>query len=135
MKENKNDILKRLTNEVLVGDGAIGTMLYTKGVSLDSNFEHLNLIRPNLVAELAGEYVAAGAQVIETNTFGANYTKLAAIGLGHKVAEINAAGARIARQAAAQGSGVLVAGSVGPLVLVKGDEREPTGAEMEAVFR
>ena len=133
MKENKNNILKRLTNEVLVGDGAIGTMLYTKGVSLDSNFEHLNLIRPNLVAELAGEYVAAGAQVIETNTFGANYTKLAAIGLGHKVAEINMAGARIAREAA--GHTVLVAGSVGPLIAAKGEERELSPGEMEHAFR
>ena len=60
---------------------------------------------------------------------------LAAIGLGHKVAEINAAGARIARQAAPPGSDILVAGSVGPLVRVKGDERELTGAEMEEVFR
>jgi methionine synthase / methylenetetrahydrofolate reductase(NADPH) len=128
-------ILERLKTEILTGDGAVGTMLYAKGVSLESNFEHLNLVRPSLVLELAREYVAAGAQVIETNTFGANHTKLAAIGLGHKVAEINAAGVRIARQAAAQGSGVLVAGSVGPLLLLKGDERELTGPEMEAVFR
>lgn len=133
MKENKNNILKRLANEVLVGDGAIGTMLYTKGVSLDSNFEHLNLVRPNLVAELACEYVAAGAQVIESNTFGANYTKLSAIGLGHKVAEINLAGAGIAREAA--GHTVLVAGSVGPLVTIKGEERELGSSEMEDVFR
>ena len=133
MQENKNHILKRLRNEVLVGDGAIGTMLYAKGVSLDSNFEYLNLVRPNLVAELAREYVAAGAQVIETNTFGANYTKLSAIGLGHKVAEINLAGARIAREAA--GDAVLVAGSVGPLVTIKGEERERTLPEIEDFFR
>ena len=128
-------ILERLKTEILTGDGAVGTMLYAKGVSLESNFEHLNLVRPGLVLELAREYVAAGAQVIETNTFGANRTKLAAIGLGHKVAEINAAGVRIARQAAPLNSGVLVAGSVGPLVVVKGEERELTGEEMEAVFR
>src|SRR5512133_2814263 len=94
------NILDRLKHEILIGDGAIGTMLYAKGVSLDSNFDHLNLVRPKLVAELAGEYIAAGAQVIETNTFGANSTKLSAIGLGHKVEEINLAGARIAREAA-----------------------------------
>ena len=69
-------ILERLKTEILTGDGAVGTMLYAKGVSLDSNFEHLNLVRPALVLELAREYVAAGAQVIETNTFGANCTKL-----------------------------------------------------------
>jgi homocysteine S-methyltransferase len=129
------NIIERLKLEILTGDGAVGTMLYAKGASLESNFEHLNLVRPALVLELAQEYVAAGAQVIETNTFGANRTKLAAIGLGYKVAEINAAGARIARQAAPLGSGVLVAGSVGPLVQAKGDERELTDEEMTAVFR
>jgi methionine synthase / methylenetetrahydrofolate reductase(NADPH) len=133
MNENNNRILKRLLKEVLVGDGAIGTMLYAKGVSLDSNFEHLNLIRPSLVAELAHEYVAAGAQVIETNTFGANYTKLSAIGLGHKVAKINQAGARIAREAA--GTTALVAGSVGPLVAIKGEERELSSGQVEDAFR
>lgn len=133
MNENKNQLLKRLRNEVLTGDGAIGTMLYAKGVSLDSNFEHLNLVRPALVAGLAREYVAAGAQIIETNTFGANYTKLAAIGLGHKVAEINLAGARIAREAA--GSKALVAGSVGPLVVIKGEERELDSRAIEDSFR
>jgi homocysteine S-methyltransferase len=133
MSENNTGILKRLQNEVLVGDGAIGTMLYAKGVSLDSNFEHLNLVRPALVAGLAREYLAAGAQVIETNTFGANFTRLSAIGLGHKVVEINLAGARIAREAA--GSAALVAGSVGPLVAVKGEERELDDSEMEDIFR
>jgi methionine synthase / methylenetetrahydrofolate reductase(NADPH) len=106
--------LERVREEVLVGDGAIGTMLYAKGVSLEANFEHLNLVRPELVLELHGEYLAAGAQVIETNTFGANLVKLAAIGLGGKVAEINRQGALLARRAAA-GRDVFVAGSVGPL--------------------
>lgn len=133
MKENKTHIIERLRNEVLVGDGAIGTMLYTKGVSLDSNFEHLNLIRPNLVAELADEYIAAGAQVIETNTFGANTTKLSAIGLGRKVAEINLAGAAIARKAA-EGK-ALIAGSIGPLVAAKGEQRELSTTQMEEAFR
>jgi homocysteine S-methyltransferase len=119
------NILERLKREILTGDGALGTMLYARGVSLDSSFEHLNLTRPSLVRELADEYVAAGAQVIETNTFGANYTRLAAIGLGHRVKEINQAGARIARQAADRGGDVLVAGSVGPLGRVRGDEAEP----------
>ncbi|OGU15845.1 MAG: bifunctional homocysteine S-methyltransferase/methylenetetrahydrofolate reductase [Geobacteraceae bacterium GWC2_53_11] len=133
MKENKNSILKRLQSEVLIGDGAIGTMLYAKGVSLDSNFDHLNLVRPKLVAELTREYIAAGAQVIETNTFGANSTKLSAIGLGHKVEEINLAGARIAREAA--GDTVLVAGSVGPLVPLKGSEHVLGNTQIEDAFR
>ena len=133
MIENKTGIMKRLQNEVLTGDGAIGTMLYAKGVSLDSNFEHLNLVRPKLVAELAREYVAAGAQVIETNTFGANFTRLSAIGLGHKVAEINLAGAGIAREVA--GNTILVAGSVGPLAPLKGGEHELTSEQMEDALR
>lgn len=128
------NILERLKTEILTGDGAVGTMLYAKGVSLDSNFEYLNLVRPDLVRELAAEYVSAGAQVIETNTFGANLTKLATIGLGHKMSEINGAGVRIARQAANSAPGVLVAGSVGPLARVKGDERELSDAEMVDVF-
>lgn len=106
--------LERVRQEVLVGDGAIGTMLYAKGVSLEANFEHLNLVRPDLVLELHREYLAAGAKVIETNTFGANAVKLGAIGLGAKVAEINRQGALIARRAA-DGHDVFVAGSLGPL--------------------
>ena len=128
------NFLERLHNEVLVGDGAIGTMLYAKGVGLDVNFEHLNLVRPELVLELHGEYIAAGAQVVETNTFGANYTRLQAIGLGRKVGEINIQGARLARQAAA-GHDVYVAGSVGPLVRIKGEEQELSPAETLDMFR
>ncbi len=129
------NIIERLKREILTGDGAVGTMLYAKGVSLDSNFEHLNLIRPALVRELSEEYIAAGAQVIETNTFGANRTKLGAIGLGHKTTEINSAGARLARQVADGRAGVLVAGSVGPLIAVKGEERELAPWEMTEIFR
>jgi methionine synthase / methylenetetrahydrofolate reductase(NADPH) len=112
--------LERIRNEVLVGDGAIGTMLYAKGVAVEANFEHLNLVRPELVLSLHEEYIAAGARVIETNTFGANLVKLGAIGLTAKVAEINRQGARIARQAA-QGKDIFVAGSIGPLGRAKGE--------------
>ncbi|QXE87198.1 bifunctional homocysteine S-methyltransferase/methylenetetrahydrofolate reductase [Geomonas nitrogeniifigens] len=106
--------LERIAQGVLIGDGAIGTMLYAKGVAPEANFEHLNLVRPELVLELHREYLAAGAQVIETNTFGANCAKLSAIGLGGKVAEINRKGAQIARSAV-DGRDLLVAGSIGPL--------------------
>ncbi|GFO53122.1 bifunctional homocysteine S-methyltransferase/methylenetetrahydrofolate reductase [Geomonas sp. Red276] len=123
--------LERLAARVVVGDGAIGTMLYAKGVALEANFEHLNLVRPELVLELHREYLDAGAGVIETNTFGANTVKLSAIGLGHKVAEINRQGARLARQAAG-GRDVLVAGSVGPLGRGKGDL---SSEEVREVFR
>src|ERR1700757_2929608 len=102
-------------------------MLYAKGVGLDVNFEHLNLVRPELVLELHGEYVAAGARVLETNTFGANYTKLQAIGLEKKVRDINRRGAELALRAVAdagKGDEIFVAGSVGPLIRIKGEEQE-----------
>jgi methionine synthase / methylenetetrahydrofolate reductase (NADH) len=128
------NFLDRLKNEILVGDGAVGTMLYAKGVGLEANFEHLNLVRPELVLELHGEYIAAGAQVIETNTFGANFTKLAPIGLDKRVRDINLQGACLARQAAA-GHDLYVAGSVGPLARLKGEERELAAAEVREIFR
>jgi methionine synthase / methylenetetrahydrofolate reductase(NADPH) len=116
----QSSFLERIREEVLAGDGAIGTMLYAKGVALEANFEHLNLVRPELVLALHEEYIDAGAQIIETNTFGANLVKLSAIGLGRKVAEINRQGARLARQAA-QGRDLFVAGSIGPLGRGKGE--------------
>ncbi len=128
-------ILERLKRDVLTGDGALGTMFYARGVSLESGFEQLNLTRPDLVRRLAADYVAAGAQVIETNTFGANYTRLAALGLEQRVREICLAGASIARQAADQGNDILVAGSVGPLPRIRGDETEYDQESMVELFR
>src|SRR5512145_1258606 len=93
------NFLELAKESIIVGDGAIGTMLYSKGVGLDANFEHLNLVRPSLVQELHREYLAAGARMIETNTFGANRTRLAPIGLEKKVAELNRQGAILARRA------------------------------------
>ena len=112
--------LEAIAGEVLAGDGAIGTMLYAKGVALEANFEHLNLVRPELVLELHAEYIAAGSRVIETNTFGANLPKLSAIGLGGKLAEINRQGALLVRRAA-RGHQVFVAGSIGPLGRGRGE--------------
>ncbi len=128
------NFLDRVHDSVLVGDGAIGTMLYSRGVGLEANFEHLNLVRPELVLELHGDYAAAGAQVIETNTFGANLTRLQPIGLERKVRDINLVGARLARQAAL-GKDIFVAGSVGPLVRGRGEERELTADEISGIFR
>src|SRR5689334_12938603 len=130
--------LEQLQSSILVGDGAICTMLYAKGVGLDANFEHLNLVRPSLVAELHREYLAAGANVIETNTFGANLTKLAPIGLEKKLGDINRQGAALARQAvsdAPQDRPLFVAGSMGPLARLRGEERELTVAEQTALYR
>ena len=131
------NFLELIQEQVIVGDGAIGTMLYSKGVGLDANFEHLNLVRPSLVAELHREYLAAGARLIETNTFGANRTRLAPIGLEKKIAELNRQGAIIARQAVQEkglAGKVFVAGSIGPLAKAKGDEGELGSDEMTAIF-
>ncbi len=105
-------LLDRLAARVLICDGAVGTMLYNKGVYINQNFEALNLSKPSLVQEVHAEYVKAGADIIETNTFGANRLKLEAAGLADKAADINRAGARLAREAA--GDCAFVAGSIGP---------------------
>jgi methionine synthase / methylenetetrahydrofolate reductase(NADPH) len=102
-----------LDQRVLVCDGAMGTMLYGKGIFLNRSFDELNLTQPDLVAEIHQAYVRAGADVIETNTFGANRVKLAAFGLAERTHAINAAGARIARHAARDQ--VFVAGAIGPM--------------------
>jgi len=105
--------LDALRARVLVCDGAMGTMLYGKGIFINRCFESLNLSQPELVAGVHREYLAAGADVIETNTFGASRMKLRAFGLGDEVQAINLAGARLARQAA--GDTAYVAGAIGPL--------------------
>src|SRR4029079_18909985 len=105
--------LEALDNRVLVCDGAMGTMLYAKGIFINKSFDALNLSAPGLVAEGHKEYVRAGADIIETNTFGANRIKLGSFGIADKLHAINAEGARLARAAA--GERAYVAGSIGPL--------------------
>jgi homocysteine S-methyltransferase len=104
-----------LQEQVLLCDGAMGTMLYNKGVYLNSCFDELSLINPDLVKDVHREYIQSGADIIETNTFGANRYKLKSFGLEDKVAAINQAGARIAKETA--GEEIFVAGSIGPLGL------------------
>jgi homocysteine S-methyltransferase len=100
----------------LLSDGAMGTMLNARGVSFEECFDALNLNRPGLVAEVHREYIEAGADIIQTNTFGANRYKLSAHGLQDKVQEINRAGVELARRVVlAAFKDVLVAGDVGPL--------------------
>jgi homocysteine S-methyltransferase len=105
-------------HSLLVFDGAMGSLLYERGVFVTQNFEQLNVTRPDVVRKIHEDYVAAGAQVIETNTFGANCFCLDRHGLGDQVRTFNVAGARLARQAA--GEDVWVAGSVGPSGLIPG---------------
>src|SRR5262245_61858620 len=105
--------LEALDERVLVCDGAMGTMLYGKGVFINKSFDALNVSQPDLVAEVHQEYVRAGADIIETNTFGANRIKLGSFGLADKLHAINVSGARLARRAARDQ--VYVAGAIGPL--------------------
>ena len=105
--------IEALDSRVLVCDGAMGTMLYAKGVFINKSFDALNLSSPELVGEVHQEYVRAGADIVETNTFGANRMKLGSFGIGDKLYEINKRGAMIARHAA--GDQAYVAGSIGPL--------------------
>ncbi|MCA1608350.1 MAG: homocysteine S-methyltransferase family protein, partial [Acidobacteria bacterium] len=100
---------------IYVFDGAVGTRLYDKGIYINRSYDELNIAAPDLVREVHGEYVNAGADIIETNTFGATRHKLQPYGLESKLREINIAAARIAREAA--GDKVYVAGAVGPLGL------------------
>ncbi|MEK9136363.1 MAG: homocysteine S-methyltransferase family protein, partial [Bacteroidota bacterium] len=112
---------EKLQNEIIVFDGGVGTYLYEKGIFINTCFDELNLINPDIVSEVHRDYVNAGADVIETNTFGANRFKLAPHGLEKKVHEVNLKGALLAKKVA-QGK-TLVAGSVGPL----GIQIEPLG--------
>ena len=112
----------RLRDEIVVFDGGVGTYLYEKGIFINTCFDELNLTNPDIVLQVHRDYVAAGADVIETNTFGANQFKLAPHGLELKVYELNKRGAELA-VTAAKGA-ALVAGSVGPL----GVQIEPLSA-------
>jgi homocysteine S-methyltransferase len=124
---------EQLSRRVLVADGAMGTMLYSRGVFINRSFDELNLSAADLVRQIHQEYVKAGSEIIETNTFGANRPRLAAFGMAEKLREINHAGVRLAREAARENA--FVAGAIGPL----GVRIEPLGptsfAEARAAFR
>jgi len=123
-----SSFLAALDERVIVGDGALGTELYHRGADLSLNYDHLNLTRPELVGRIHEDYIQAGAELLETNTFGANRYRLAQYGLADKLGEINAAGARLAL-AAAKGR-AFVAGAVGPLPTVElGEEYVERSAE------
>ena len=129
--------LQRLLDpdSLVLFDGAMGTMLYSRGVFINQCYDELNVRAPDLVRDVHRAYVKAGAEVLETNSFGANRLKLAQFGLSSQTRELNKRAAELAREAAAEGHDVLVAGAVGPL----GVRLEPYGAtsasEAQAVFR
>lgn len=113
MKQPFRDRLRQGT--VIVADGAMGTQLYARGIDHAQCFDAQNLDNPDLVEQIHREYIAGGAELIETNTFGANRAKLGQHGLEARVRDINVRGARIARGAREiTGEPVLVAGSIGP---------------------
>jgi methionine synthase I (cobalamin-dependent)/5,10-methylenetetrahydrofolate reductase len=117
--------LERIQAGPLLVDGAFGTLLYARGVPYERGFDELNVTQPALVEGVHREYLAAGAQVIETNTFGANRLRLALYGLEARTREVNAQGVYIARTArAAVAPAAFVAGAIGPI----GQPLEPVGA-------
>jgi homocysteine S-methyltransferase len=123
----------QLARRVLVADGAMGTMLYARGVFLNRSYDELNLSAPDLVRGIHQDYFKAGSEILESNTFGANRVRLSAFGMAEKLKDINRAGVKLAREAARDTA--FVAGAVGPL----GVRIEPLGptsfAEARAIFR
>ena len=122
------DLVTALGQQVLICDGAMGTMLHAAGNSLDRSLPELNLSNPGLVSTIHESYLSAGADMILTNTFGANRLRLADQGFGDMVREINLAGAQIAARAR-EGAGrpVFVAGSVSPAVTASQRRRVTAG--------
>jgi len=118
MEKEQRKFRIRLNTSIkpIVTDGAMGTLLHERGVEIDACFDELNLTQPALVAEIHRDYIQAGAEIIKTNTFGANRTKLARHGLDEKVAEVNAAAVNLAqRVVAASFKEIFIAGDMGPL--------------------
>ncbi len=131
-----NSFLTRLAQGTLLCDGAMGTMLHSRGVSFEQCFEELNVTDSALVQDIHTEYLHAGAEIIETNTFGANRYKLEQHGLEHRVAEFNAAGVQLAREVANTASRkVFVAASVGPLGVQLAPVGSLTREEAREAFR
>ncbi len=124
---------QHLSQRVLVADGAMATMLYSSGVFINRCFDELNLSSPDLVRQIHRDYADAGAEILETNTYGANRVRLGGFGFSEKLRAINEAGVRLAREASR--GGPFVAGAIGPL----GVHLEPLGptsfAEARAIFR
>src|ERR1700683_149825 len=116
------DLLARIKQSAVLCDGAMGTLLYAKGIFINRSYDELNISQPDLIRGIHHEYLQAGAEIIETNTFGGSSFRLARHSMASQVREINFAGARLAREAA-KSFDVFVAGSVGPL----GVRIEPLG--------
>src|SRR5881409_2406749 len=130
------ELSRRLAAGPLLCDGATGTLLYARGISLDACFDVLNLNNPRVVQSIHADYIAAGADCIETNTFGANRFKLAIHGLDKQVREINRRGVALARDVReSSGRDVFVLGSIGPLGKYLAPLGTVTADEALAAFR
>ena len=116
------DLLARIKQSAVLCDGAMGTLLYAKGIFINRCYDELNLSQPDLIRGIHHDYLQSGAEIIETNTFGGNSFRLARHSMASQVRDINFAGARLAREAV-KSFDVWVAGSVGPL----GVRIEPLG--------
>jgi homocysteine S-methyltransferase len=128
------DFNERLKDSILIADGAMGSMLY-ESVGTQRSFDELNSTEPEAVFRVHQAYIEAGAQIIETNTFGANRFKLEPLGLGDEVQRLNSRGVKIAREAReAATREVLIAGSIGPLGIGV-QARHPEPDEILAIFR
>jgi homocysteine S-methyltransferase len=128
-----SDFNERLKNSILIADGAMGSMLY-EAVGSVRCFDELNSTEPEAVFRVHQAYIEAGAQIIETNTFGANRFKLAPLGLGDEVQRLNSRGVKIAREAREAASReILIAGSIGPLGIGV-QARHPEPDQIRAIF-
>ncbi len=131
----KSNFEEELSRRVLLCDGAMGTMIYHKGIPFEKCYEALNLSQPRLIGEIHRGYISAGADIIEANTFGANRFRLKRHGLGNKVRDINLKAVETARSAQREsGRSIYIAGSIGPL----GEPLSPLGSitakESERIF-
>src|SRR5712691_10446455 len=128
-----HDFNERLKDSILIADGAMGSMLH-EAVGSQRCFDELNATEPEAVFRVHQAYIEAGAQIIETNTFGANRFKLTPLGLGDEVQRLNSRGVKIAREARESGAReVLIAGSIGPLGLGV-QSRHPEPGEIQDIF-
>ena len=129
------DFLARLREEVLIGDGALGTMISERGIGRDTSYERLNLSNSEFIKDIHSAYLAAGSQLLETNTFGANRTKLASFNSAEEVGAINRTGVTLAKEVAQ--TRAYVAGSVGPLAGMSGpyETAPPSDDDVRALFR
>src|SRR5215469_16267385 len=129
-------LLEQLQQRPLLCDGAMGSLLYARGVAYERCFDALNLAQPELIQSIHREYISAGARIIETNTFGANRAKLENYNLGERVREINHRAARLALEAReVAGQPVFIAGAVGPTGRPLQAPDEHRLSELRALFR